>query len=504
MLLWRLCHPRDVSLPLKWPSLDQEVMVERDFYTRFFHDKKWLGGLHADGPQRKFVVLGQPGIGKTAFGWWLVAQLLRSSRTVVYSSNSAKRGTPQTWHIMSFIGVQPLKSSQTLALLRACLRNRLSCIFATAGRCHKVMLTSPDPDMWRWYVEKEFADTAYFPLYNGPELEALRAAEYGDALTRDVLALRRKAWGDAPRQLFSLNQRAVRDSILCALSNADLAVLQRAKSDVEVSMSRPTDETPHSLFLLHARETLKPGSVTFRSDAVARRVLRTLAAHQYSALLCGMQQLLESRTTKGIAGNLFEIAAIDSLSRGGSFVCRPLAAGAQASTTSVDAAGAMTMAPTVFRKSASVSFDSLETIVNGCQRSLWALQTNRFVPDALNFASINSIEEGLRLCQITTTRSKHGLTVTSGKCSKQGLAAIAKALLPLMGKLRWGSKNAYLEVYFVVSEGSGASFTLQELEFFAEKGNSKKAAARTGAKSTKPRTAKACGPTWSQSPKQSQ
>lgn len=94
MLLWRLCHPRDVSLPLKWPSLDQEVMVERDFYTRFFHDKKWLGGLHADGPQRKFVVLGQPGIGKTAFGWWLVAQLLRSSRTVVYSSNSAKRGTP--------------------------------------------------------------------------------------------------------------------------------------------------------------------------------------------------------------------------------------------------------------------------------------------------------------------------------------------------------------------------------------------------------------------------
>jgi len=73
MLLWRLCHPRDVSLPLKWPSLDQAVMVEHDFYTRFFHDKKWLGGLSADGPQRRVLVLGQPGIGKTAFGWWLVA-----------------------------------------------------------------------------------------------------------------------------------------------------------------------------------------------------------------------------------------------------------------------------------------------------------------------------------------------------------------------------------------------------------------------------------------------
>ena len=39
--------------------------------------------------------------------------------------------------------------------------------------CHKVLITSPDPDIWRWFVEKEGAVQACFPPYDIAEMEAL-------------------------------------------------------------------------------------------------------------------------------------------------------------------------------------------------------------------------------------------------------------------------------------------------------------------------------------------
>ena len=485
MSLWRMVSPHDGSTPLVWPSLRREVLLERDFYSRFFNDDKWLGSLPVDGPQRKFVVLGHPGIGKSAFGVWLIAQLLRGGRTVVYSHNSAKIGsTPDTKHFVFHRGVA-LRT--TLPYVDAAMHLLSdpsvvhicdSCKPTLDDPCHQIMLTSPDPDMWRWFVEKEFARSVYFPVYTDAELEALRAAEYGDALPASIMALRVKAWGPVPRQVFSDQQAAVRDGILRSLSNANLAILQRAKNDVEASMARrPSDHSPHSLFLLNAdRATLMTGSVSFRSCAVGRRVLRTLAAHQYDALIRGIQQLLESRSTKTVAGTVFEIAVMDSLEHGGSFACRRLDDVATASSASLSPSTAMKAktstttallpAPvlTLRKANRTVPFDSLALIEKAS--GVWPLDTHRFVPDSPNFASIDSIEVGLRLVQITTKRTSHELKVTSGRSEKEGLAAIAKKLLPLMGSTRWGGDNAYLEVYFVVTEGHGASFGPQKLEFF--------------------------------------
>lgn len=267
----------------------------------------------------------------------LQAQPLPAGRTVVFSRNSAELGTPPEMKHFVFhrgVALQTVKADLGAAIdllsdpsvAHICD----SCKPTMDNPCHKIMLTSPDPDMWRWFVEKEFARTAYFPLHSDAELEVLRAAEFGDTLPANIMALRVKAWGPVPRQVFSGLQPAVRDGVLRrrSLSNADLDALQRARNDVEASMARrPTDISPHSLFLLHAdRDTLKPGSVSFkfRSIAVGLRILRTLTALQFDALLRGMQQLLESRPTKLLAGNLFEIAILDSFERGGSFSCRRL------------------------------------------------------------------------------------------------------------------------------------------------------------------------------------
>lgn len=165
MFLWHLSSSLSPFKPLDWPTLEQRVLVERDFYDWFFTDEKWLGGLPATGPRRKVVVLGQPGIGKSAFGWWLVARLLRLGRTVVYSRNSAKRlAPPEMTHLVFHRGVALKTIDGDVGVLTELLSEPAvvhicdSCKPTLMGRCHQVMLTSPDPDLWRWFVYKEFAD----------------------------------------------------------------------------------------------------------------------------------------------------------------------------------------------------------------------------------------------------------------------------------------------------------------------------------------------------------
>ena len=180
---------------------------------------------------------------------------------------------------------------------------------------------------------------AYFPLYTDAELEALRAAEFGEALSTEILALRVCAWGPVPRQVFSTKQAGVKISIVRALANADLDKLQRAMDEVESSSSRPTDESLHSLFLLHAdRDTLASGAVSFRSPAVATRMLQRLATRQYDSLLRAMQQLLQFGFTRTLAGDLFEVAVVDRFRRGGTFSVRPLLFSEGAGTPVVPAA----------------------------------------------------------------------------------------------------------------------------------------------------------------------
>jgi hypothetical protein len=125
-----------------------------------------------------------------------------------------------------------------------------------------------------------------------------------------------------------------------------------------------------------------------------------------------------------------------------------------------------------FKNALTIPFDALNAIAVGCRGGCWSLDTHRFVPIVPNFAAVDSIELGLRLVQITTKRTNHELKVTSGRSAHESLAAIAETLLPLMGPSRWGSCDAYLEVYFAVPEGCGDSFKQQKLEFYGEKSSS--------------------------------
>ena len=218
--MWRLTKPAAPSETLVWPLLNMSVLVERDFYARFLSESKWLDSF--SGSQRKIVVLGQPGIGKSSFGVWLLAQLLRSNRTVVYSRNSSmSRSHPVVAHYVFHAGVAfetsaaDLGSVSTLLAQPSVVHISDSLQPRLQDLCHKILITSPDPGVWRWFVEKEYASTAYFPLFDYAELEALREAEFGEMLPQETLRLRVKAWGLSTRAAFSPHQREVGKPICC-------------------------------------------------------------------------------------------------------------------------------------------------------------------------------------------------------------------------------------------------------------------------------------------------
>jgi hypothetical protein len=338
--------------------------------------------------------------------------------------------------------------------------------------CHKILIAPPDPDVWRWFVTKEFARTAYFPLYDYAELVALREAEFGEALSPDKLRLRVKAWGLSTRAAFSPHQNEDGQDIVKAMHEKSLEDLQRYLGEVKVPSRAAASDTPHSLFVLHAdRETLTEGEVTFRSDAVAKRVLRQMAIMSRDTLIPALPRRLASSTTRSVAGTVFEQMVIGVLGRGGrsDYLVRPLIDGRLADFQALPAS------TSVLRH-----FDSLPGLARDCQAGKLDLRKQYFAPLSPNIAAVDFIGPGLQLFQVTVNRDAHDLKVTSGRSDKEGLLALYLTLLPLLPE-RWVALEPHLDVYFVVPEGQSKGWKAQRLVVHEPSGKGPKGSKRAPA-----------------------
>ena len=470
--MWRLhdCQGQ----PLQWPFLQATALVERDFYARVLEGEPWLGGLPVRGArQRKLAVVGQPGIGKSSFGLWLLAKLLRAGRTVVYTRCSTKaRAVPVTQHYVFHRGVAFETASAGLGAASALL-SQPSVVHISDSLpprlgdcCHKVLITSPDPDIWRGFVEKEGAVHACFPTYDLAEMEALRAAEYGDTISRQLLELRVQAYGLSTRAVLASNQWEVCAGILQALAERSLESLQLAMNEVRAPSGGAGSDIPHSLFVLQAdRATLRSTGVSLRSEAVAARVARSVASRERHNLVAALHRLMRSSATRSVAGSVFELAALDMLGSGSPLpVMQPLLAARRAARGGAAAAAAAATGaslalpfpvPAASQASQAVvhRFDTLHQLAGKCQAREWDLRKHTFRPTSPNFAAVDLVGPGLLLYQITVSRSSHELKVTSGRSEGEGLLAIYQRLLPLLSE-RWEAAAHHLDVCFVVPCGA--------------------------------------------------
>ncbi|RYE85268.1 MAG: hypothetical protein EOO65_00770 [Methanosarcinales archaeon] len=86
----KLAAPTDLAV--KWPSMpDCDVLMVRHFYDRFVERHVWCVLSDEEGdvprPKNRLVITGTPGIGKSAFGMYLLHRALNAGKTVVFVRN---------------------------------------------------------------------------------------------------------------------------------------------------------------------------------------------------------------------------------------------------------------------------------------------------------------------------------------------------------------------------------------------------------------------------------
>lgn len=225
----------------------------------------------------------------------------------------------------------------------------------------------------------------------------------------------------------------------------------------------------------------------FRSEAIARRVVRQLALRSRHTLVPALQSLLASSSTRSVAGTAFELAAIDTLGRGEpcEYAVRFLGTGKPSQMHGGEGVGAAALlAPRQTRPFDALArpvyrFDTLAELARQCTEGTVDLRTQYFKPTSPNLAAIDFIGPGLLLYQVTVNRSAHGLKVTSGRSDGEGLLALYTTLLPLLPE-RWGALQPHLDVCFVVPEGSAAGWRAQKLVLHTPKATTKKRPAAGG------------------------
>ncbi|RYE82330.1 MAG: hypothetical protein EOO65_05645, partial [Methanosarcinales archaeon] len=88
-----------VEWTVKWPSIPKcDVLMVRHFYDRFIEQHVWCVLPKKEGaaarPENQLVITGTPGIGKSAFGMYLLHRALNVGKTAVFVRNAQSEGIP--------------------------------------------------------------------------------------------------------------------------------------------------------------------------------------------------------------------------------------------------------------------------------------------------------------------------------------------------------------------------------------------------------------------------
>ncbi|RYE83146.1 MAG: hypothetical protein EOO65_04405, partial [Methanosarcinales archaeon] len=176
----KLAAPADVVF--KWPSIpDCDVLMVRHFYDRFIAEHVQCVLPHEEGAdpeaQTRLIITGTPGIGKSAFGMYVLHRALNVGKTVVFVRNEQAVGVPSVsvfhdgavWQASSIDVLNALALDRNVVYLYDGIRP------ATLGY-NTILIASPDKSLWTTF-EKTDASLRFFPVFSLHELLQLQQLE---------------------------------------------------------------------------------------------------------------------------------------------------------------------------------------------------------------------------------------------------------------------------------------------------------------------------------------
>ena len=264
---------------------------------------------------RHLIILGNPGIGKTYFGYFLLLYLARTGATVIYESFLQKDCLYLFTPNGVFIGNRrslhdQLMSSKTFYIVDG--------MTPTDVDAQTILLTSLRKEIWHQF-SKTSCTLRYMPVWSKEELSTCRSKLY-KSVTEEVMESRYLKWGGIARYVL----KYALDPDQQALLNVALDI-SNIDSVVE-SLGRSGEKADASSRLIHrsVMDGFHSGPYEFASAYVVDEIYNRVYAKDRSHLIRFLSATEGIGETGQLRGILFEKHAHTVIVKGGLFKIRDL------------------------------------------------------------------------------------------------------------------------------------------------------------------------------------
>ena len=437
-----------VKLPLGvgWPQLGAVPLFVRAFYDGFYEGV--LSECDASGlaPLRRITVTGNAGIGKSAFGAYVMWRAVAARRAVVYVS--AKEPRASIFHAGDG-GVETCLRDDYFARSEALLGDPSTVLICDgvappAVTAFTLLVTSPKRDMWKTFDQLDRSRRVFFPAFSRREIDDMLRSCFQHLLTdessggEDGVWARFDAIGGVPRYVLNKVTDDLPAMLRQAISRVLVENLEDYIGDAEIESEHVIS---HRLVRIKpagevAAEALEPadaaephvgfaGARLAASYAVARTELASPLAAELVVAEAARRRLRNVRSILAappeavlgqLYGVLFEPAARQALAAGGEFKLWNLTEGR--------AAGSLVLTP-----SAIVSFASTSALADSVRAASAAgtLSSTLFKPRSGNYTAVDAVIGcNSALCNFTVNLEHTVLRYN--KPRTEGIEPVADAL----------------------------------------------------------------------------
>lgn len=442
---------------IKFPGLGAVPLLIRDFYEGCY--KGPLNNLRPNpklSTKRivfdKFIILGNPGIGKSAFGLYLLYRAIRKKRTVVYIGDKH----PHAWIFHKNGQVTVIANKYDTAAIENLDvldddENILICdsIKPPYVNAFTVLITSPQRDRWKDFVKKQ-CHRIHFPVFSFAELEVMNTTCALDFSWEELREL--YSWcGGIPRYMF--------ESVTADLKKlVDDAITKETVRNIPLILSNEEKGTEKDYYhrLLHTKikgETennpkLLPTDPTFydfahleiASDQLASKVIDVTISNSLSSVIKFLAVGENLPEVAVLYGKLLEKYFFYELENregnGKKFTVRKLL-----DSGNMDKEESITI-PT---NAESIRFHSTNELAKLYKDNPSAI----FIPQSITFGAFDGILPGGRFFNVTKNVMLPLHAVTKRESKNAGLVQIARSMGLIPSSSSTGKPT--LHFYWVVT-----------------------------------------------------
>ena len=377
-----------------------------------------LSIINCEGTPR-LVILGTPGIGKTYFGYLLLAVIAQNGGTVVYESGTR--------------GQRYLLSTETVAIgslhdFSDVLRRKNN-YYLIDGRkgvhcaAKSILVSSHRREVW-YAFSKTLCTIRYMPIWTMDEIEKCRQLLF-PTVERTTAEERFSKWGGVPRFVLQFAHDDAQQELLDqAIGSVDLDVISNAIGKTEAG-----DAAAHRLIHMSVADDFLHRQYKFASQFVAEGVYLELCERDRARLIRFLAVSHNAPGVEALRGSIFEQHAHCILAKGGTFQIRTLP-----------------NRPSSVPIRSNLELPQLPVVYFESETELQSSTASYFRPRITNYESVDSLSKPNRLFQMTVS-GKH-------PCKQAGLYKLLNLLQNPQGP----------ELYFFVPDDKFESFRFRKYE----------------------------------------